>query len=540
MISFFHMSLWAAVLTSLICFVRAAFGRKLPKRTFRILWAVVILRMLVPLSLPIMKINTAVAVPAASEEFLVQDAVVYTYIDGEFTQTDTSDYIAPQTVYEVAETEDKSLSVTEIWLLTAAAVFTTFVAVHVKFRLKVRDALPAEIAFETRLRRRVRIKVSDRIDSPLTYGIFRPVILLPKNIYKCGEKNIEYILSHELTHIKRFDVLYKLLMVLAVSLHWFNPLAWVMLVLASRDIELSCDEEVVLSKNGSGREREEYALTLIEMEEKRSFGVLLSGFGGSSVKERIKSVMGLKKATPLGKSAAVLLVAMAFTVFTVYDIESEAFYSVTVSSSEPYYDDNTAVEEAYYSDYVIEEAFDAPSAMEKIDRAANSTEVLAGDASTEITEAVGDASLAIVEAAAVEGTYETADTAVTKVYSVTTDEGTVLREYPESYSLYNYGYADAVTGELVIITIDLNEYAPFDYKKYGLTISPEKGYYVYNGIPVAGFQCLENTLVDGNAMKDGGGFFIYKEEDDGRFDESVENGMVQLNTAQFFDITGMH
>lgn len=539
MISFLQMSLWAAVLTALICIVRAVFGHRLPKRTFRILWAVVILRMLVPLSLPIMKINTAAAVPAASEEFLVQDTVVYTYVNGEFTQDNTSDYIAPQTVYKVAETADKSLSVTEIWLLTAAAVFTAFAAVHVKFRLKVRDALPAETAFEAGLRRHVRIKVSDRIDSPLTYGIFRPVILLPKNIYKCGEKNIEYILSHELTHIKRLDVLYKLLMALAVSLHWFNPLAWVMLVLASRDIELSCDEEVVLSKNGSGIEREEYALTLIEMEEKRSFGVLLSSFGGSSVKERIKSVMGLKKATPLGKSAAVLLVAMAFTVFTVYDIESEAFYSVTVSS-DPYYDDNTSVEEAYYSDYVIEEAFDAPFAMEKIDRAANSTEVLAGDASTEITEAVGDASLAIVEAAAAEGTYETADTAVTKVYSVMTDDGTVLREYPESYSLYNYGYADAVTGELVVITIDLNEYAPFDYKKYGLTISPEKGYYVYNGIPVAGFQCQENTLVDGNAMKDGGGFFIYKEEDDGRFDESVENGMVQLNTAQFFDITGMH
>lgn len=539
MISFLQMSLWAAVLTALICIVRAVFGHRLPKRTFRILWAVVILRMLVPLSMPIMKINTAVAVPAASAESLVQDTVVYTYIDGEFTQADTSDYIAPQTVYKVAETADKSLSVTEIWLLTAAAVFTAFAAVHVKFRLKVRDALPAETAFEAGLRRHVRIKVSDRIDSPLTYGIFRPVILLPKNIYKCGEKNIEYILSHELTHIKRFDVLYKLLMALAVSLHWFNPLAWVMLVLASRDIELSCDEEVVLSKNSSGREREEYALTLIEMEEKRSFGVLLSSFGGSSVKERIKSVMGLKKATPLGKSAAVLLVAMAFTVFTVYDIESEAFYSVTVSSN-PYYDDNTSVEEAYYSDYVIEEAFDAPSAMEKIDRAANSTEVLAGDASTEITEAVGDASLSIVEAAAAEGTYETADTAVTKVYSVMTDEGTVLREYPESYSLYNYGYADAVTGELVIITIDLNEYDPLDLERYGLTISPEKGYYVYKGIPVAGFQCVECTLTDGAAMKDGGGFFIYKEEDDGRFDESVENGMVQLNTAQFFDITGMH
>ncbi|MDE6710233.1 MAG: M56 family metallopeptidase, partial [Oscillospiraceae bacterium] len=354
MISFLQMSLWAAALTALICIVRAVWGRRLPKGTFRVLWAVVILRMLVPLSLPVMKINIGMAVPSATDTAVVQDAVVYTYIDGEFTQAGTADYITPLTEYEVRSTADRSLSVAEIWLLTAAAVFAVFAAVHIKFRLKVRDAIPAEINFEAGIKRQVRIKVSDRIDSPLTYGIFRPVILLSKNIYKCDKKTAEYILSHELTHIKRFDVLYKLFMVLAVSLHWFNPFAWVMLVLASRDIELSCDEEVVLRKNGSGREREEYALTLIEMEEKRSFGVMLSGFGGSSVKERIKSVMQLKKASPAGKAAAVLLVAAAFTVFTVYDIEKEAFYSVTVSASESAeaaYTDPAAEEGTYYSEY---------------------------------------------------------------------------------------------------------------------------------------------------------------------------------------------
>lgn len=548
MISFLQMSLCAAVLTAVICLVRAALGKRLPKRTFRVLWAVVILRMLVPLSLPVMKINLN-AVPAASAESTVQDAVVYTYIDGEFTQEDTADYAAPTTEYVVTETADRGLSVTEIWLLTAAAVFGIFAFAHIKFRLNVRDALPADLAaklaanlsadtaFDAGLKRQVRIKVSDRIDSPLTYGIFRPVILLPKNIYLCGEKNAEYILAHELTHIKRFDVLYKLLMALAVSLHWFNPFAWVMLVLASRDIELSCDEEVVLSKSGSGREREEYALTLIEMEEKRSFGVLHSGFGGSSVKERIKSVMALKRATPFGKAAAVLLVAAAFTVFAVYDVEAESVYWVTASDTAAYYGDE-AVEYAYYTDESVEETFSMPFTMEEIDRAANSAEVLIEDAQISVTEAA-EASLAVVEAEAAEGTYETADMAV-KTYKITTAEGTELREYPESYSLYNYGYADAVTGEYTTVLLDLNEYAPFDYKKYGFTVSPDKGYYLYDGVPVAGFQELETVLFDDIALEDGGGFFIYNDGSGSYFDESVEKGVVRVNTAQFFDITGMH
>ena len=530
MISFLQMSLWAAALTALICIVRAVWGRKLPKRTFRVLWAVVILRMLVPLSLPVMKINLGMAVPSATDTAMVQDAVVYTYIDGEFSQAGTADYIMPQVEYNVAETAVRSLSVAEIWILTATAVFEVFAAIHLRFRLKVSDAVPAEINFEAGIKRQVRIKISDRIDSPLTYGIFRPVILLPKNIYKCDKKTAEYILSHELTHIKRFDVLYKLFMVLAVSLHWFNPLAWVMLVLASRDIELSCDEEVVLRKNGSGKEREEYALTLIEMEEKRSFGVLLSGFGGSSVKERIKSVMQLKKASALEKAAAVLLVTAAFTVFTVYDIENEAFYSVTVSADqagEAAYTDFIAEGGTYYSEYVIESIADEPSAIEETDSALILGEVLIENAPT-----------TFVEAEAAEGTYEASETIMTKMYAITTADGAIVRDYPEDYSLYYYGYNDPKTGLVTTILVDMNEYSPVDYEKYGLTVSKDKGYYLYNGIPVAGFQCLDFTTVDDIALQDGGIFLIYKEEDDGRFDETVENGMVQVNINQFCNITG--
>lgn len=532
MISFLQMSLWAAALTALICVVRAAFGRILPKRTFRILWAIVMLRMLVPLSLPVMKINFDMPVSSASDEAIVQDTVVYTYMVGEFLQDGTADYITPRTEYEVTETAAGSLSAAKIWLLTATAVFAVFAAVHIRFRLKVRDAVPAEINFEAGLKRQVRIKVSDRIDSPLTYDIFRPVILLPKNIYKCDKKTVEYILSHELTHIKRFDVLYKLFMVLAVSLHWFNPFAWVMLVLASRDIELSCDEEVVLRKNGSGREREEYALTLIEMEEKRSFGVLLSGFGGSSVKERIKSVMQLKKASPAGKAAAVLLVAMAFTVFTVYDIDSGVSYSVTVSASdsaEAAYTDSTAEEGTYYSEYVIKSIADEQFAIEEADRALNFKEVLIEDAPTPL-----------IEAEAAEGTYETSETMITKMYVITTADGTVVREYPEDYSLYHFGYDDPNTGKIATILVDMNEYAPVDYEIYGLTVSEDKGYFLYNGKPVGGFESLDFTFVDGNAIQDGGIFLIYNNEDDGRFDETVENDMVQVNINQFCDITGAH
>lgn len=547
MISFLQMSLWGAALTVIICAVRAFFGKKLPRRTFCILWAVVILRMLIPFSLPVTKINMDISVPQESRA--AQEITVCTYISGEFTETENTVTVPPETVYEVSETENKGLTASDIWVLVSAAVFAAFAAVHLRFRFKVSDAVLAEY-LPASLKRRVRIKTSDRIDSPLTYGIFRPVILIPKNIFSDESKSLEYILAHELTHIKRFDVLYKLLMVIAVSLHWFNPFAWVMLVLASRDIELSCDEEVILATGGA---REEYAMTLIGMEERRSFGVLQSGFGGSSVRERIKSVMAVKKPSPAGKAAAALLVAAAFAVFTVYDIERDTAYYVTVTAdnSDTHYNDPVFSE----ASYTAEETADTANAAENITvtaediaHAFDAADIAVGEASVSAEEVdrafsssdivVEDAPLSMVEIDSVsEGTADTEIAYSLSVASVSDEE---LADYPEGYSLYKYGYADAVTGELVIVTIDLNEYSPFDCEKYGLTVSPDKGYYLYNGIPVAGFQCLETTLVDGTAMRDGGIFFIYKEEGDGRFDETVENGMVQVNTAQFFDITGMH
>jgi beta-lactamase regulating signal transducer with metallopeptidase domain len=105
----------------------------------------------------------------------------------------------------------------------------------------------------------------DTIAVPLTYGIWRPVILLPKIISSKDEWRLKYILAHELVHIKRFDTLRKWLLAAALCIHWFNPLVWAMYVLANRDIELACDEAVVRAFGQTSRSQ--YALALIGMEE---------------------------------------------------------------------------------------------------------------------------------------------------------------------------------------------------------------------------------------------------------------------------------
>lgn len=90
------------------------------------------------------------------------------------------------------------------------------------------------------------LRQSDQISTPLTYGVLRPVILMPKNTDWDITLHIQYILSHEHVHICRFDALMKLVAALVLCIHWFNPFVWVLYFLYNRDLELTCDESADL------------------------------------------------------------------------------------------------------------------------------------------------------------------------------------------------------------------------------------------------------------------------------------------------------
>lgn len=121
-------------------------------------------------------------------------------------------------------------------------------------------------------------------------------------------------MEHEFVHIRQFDAVSKLLLTAAACVHWFNPLVWVMYVLANRDMELSCDETVV-RHFGSGT-RAAYANVLICMEEARSgFAPLGSHFSRNAIEERITAIMKTGKITVISLVLAVLLVAGTVTVF---------------------------------------------------------------------------------------------------------------------------------------------------------------------------------------------------------------------------------
>lgn len=200
-----------------------------------------------------------------------------------------------------------------LWLAVGLLLAAWFLIRYVRWRRRFREALPADCpGLETWFRRRVEVRVTDQIAAPLTYRLFRPVILLPKTMDLADEEALTCVLAHEGAHIRRLDGLLKLALTAALCLHWFNPAVWLLYVLGNRDMELRCDEAAVLALGEDSRER--YALALIRLAENRN--VPLCGFAHrNGMEERIKAIMSIKKKSLLACFIALALVLGITTAF---------------------------------------------------------------------------------------------------------------------------------------------------------------------------------------------------------------------------------
>ena len=204
-----------------------------------------------------------------------------------------------------------------------------FVVSYVRCYREFQTSLPVKNAFTVRwlrchrLKRRIQIRQSDRISAPLTYGILKPVILMPKKTDWENSQQLKYVLLHEYTHICRFDMVTKLIAALALCIHWFNPFVWAMYILFNRDIELSCDESVV--RHFGENTKSFYARTLITMEEKKSgLTPLYNSFSRNAIEERIGAIMKIKKITIWILVASVLIIMAIVIPFATSAKDSEA------------------------------------------------------------------------------------------------------------------------------------------------------------------------------------------------------------------------
>lgn len=291
--------------------IRALAINNWPKTIFLLLWGTVLLRLLIPFSVP-----SSLSVFSLAENVREQEySAPYTGLPAAVSDGAAQDGERSEAPPAADDRQASAFPVkTVVWLSGAVILGGIFVLAYLRCLFEFRASLPVENEFAENwikkrgLKRPVTVRQSDRISSPMTYGILRPVVLMPKNTDWKDEKQLEYILIHEFVHIRRFDIALKLLAAAAVCVHWFNPLVWLMYVLFNRDLELSCDERVVRELGMDSKAA--YALMLIDMEEKKSgFMPFYSSLGMGPAEERITAIMKIKKTSLLTVFIAVLLIA---------------------------------------------------------------------------------------------------------------------------------------------------------------------------------------------------------------------------------------
>ena len=141
------------------------------------------------------------------------------------------------------------------------------------------------------LRRTMPVIISRKVNSPMILGIFRPVLVIPREDYSSAECNM--IVRHELTHCKRHDIAFKLLLTAINALHWFNPFVYLMVREANADIELCCDADVL--RNADSVQRKAYANSILtSMEREKGFvpvSTCFSNGGINKMKERLENIV---------------------------------------------------------------------------------------------------------------------------------------------------------------------------------------------------------------------------------------------------------
>jgi len=303
LIAIINMSISASCVALIVIPVRFLL-KKSPRKYSYMLWAVVFFRLIFPFSIKL----PVSAVPVQPQPIPFDIA----YADNPHIQSglpvfdDTINTVIVNTLPTVAH--ENSLNPMQIILQIGAYLWLSGVIVLFLYTVISYIRLKSIVQFAFRTENNV-YEIS-YTHTPFVLGFIRPKIYIPSGL-KNKEKEYEYIIKHEQTHIKRLDYLIKPLAFFITVIHWFNPLAWISYALMVKDMEISADENVIsLSPVDI---RSDYSISLLTLSVKK-YGLLSPlAFGEIGVKERVKNVLKFKKpAFWISGLAFIIVVAAVF------------------------------------------------------------------------------------------------------------------------------------------------------------------------------------------------------------------------------------
>lgn len=296
--------------------------RRMPKRFVCLLWALVAVRLVMPLSAqsglslipsaePLPEQFLYAARPEIESGMEVVDDAVNPILEAVLSPREAGNSVNPVQVW--------AFVLARVWLAGAAAMLVYALAGYLGLKRRVAEAIPV----------RQNIRRCEFIDSPFVLGLVMPVIYLPASMEK---KEWNHVLRHEQAHVERRDPWWKFLGFVLLSIYWFHPLCWAAYILLCRDIEGACDEKVIGHMDREARR--EYASALLNAcagTPGNAAGPL--AFGEVGIRSRIKAVMDYRKPArwaAVASGAVVLLAAVAFLTDPLPVYDPDAVYPQAV------------------------------------------------------------------------------------------------------------------------------------------------------------------------------------------------------------------
>ena len=308
----FSVSLSGSLVICLVLVLRLFF-KKAPKALICALWALTILRLLLPIQIenPIsLRPETPVLSSFDTQLFIDSEPVPEDAIPG-FIPQKKVDYDLGTKIVLV----DYVAVAAGVWACVACGIVLYMLISYLRLKLRVRDAVCSE----------GKVYTTNRINTAFLLGYLQPRIYLPSGM-EAEEQRL--VVAHERAHIKRGDNWLKLIGYICLAVHWYNPLVWISYFLLCKDIEDACDELVV--RDLTGEERKTYSKALLSCGRERApLAACPVAFGEISIKQRILNILNYRK-----PSLWICILAVIAIVLTVVLFMTDPF----VQKNPPHYE----------------------------------------------------------------------------------------------------------------------------------------------------------------------------------------------------------
>ena len=279
----FMISLSMSAVILLLLIISPLLNKRYSAKWRYFVWLVVALRLIIPFKLELPQAPVNIPVPNHTVVFRQEGAPIAiideSYIPQGNTFSSSADYAPIITLQEL-------LAI--FWAIGAASFFLYHIISYIVFKHKinpycniVHSDILRDVLNDMKIKSKLRLIECSKIASPMMIGFLKTAILLPSTDYSNDELTV--VIKHELTHYKRGDIWYKLLLVIVNSVHWFNPLVYLMVRQANRDLEYSCDDAVVMGSDINFRKG--YSMTILKAMQKGEAATLSTYLNGGRENE---------------------------------------------------------------------------------------------------------------------------------------------------------------------------------------------------------------------------------------------------------------